>query len=52
MAESVEKRIRQNAGLIAEEMMAGPGDQGGDQSEDNADGEDADGDTVEDTAAE
>ncbi len=29
MAEMVERKIRQNAGLIAEDMMAGPGDQDG-----------------------
>ncbi len=32
MAEDIERRIRQNAGLIAEEMMAGPGEMSEDES--------------------
>jgi recombination protein RecA len=34
MAEMIERKIRQNAGLIAEDMLDGPGDQSGDQSGD------------------
>jgi len=48
MAEEIEKKIRQNAGLIAEEMMAGPGG----MDEDGTEGEAADADGDMDAATE
>jgi len=49
VAQDIENQIRANAGLLSEEMMAGPGEMGGDA--DNPEGDTADGAAPEDEVA-